>query len=79
MTELKGYKIFYEVLSLPRGKWAIQIEVTRMKDGAVIAAQHNPFPGLSFDTKLEALNHVNRYVEQRIAANEADIDSSREA
>ncbi|AZG15191.1 hypothetical protein [Cupriavidus pauculus] len=62
MPEYDGIKIVYEVVVLPKDKWAIMIEILRREDGAVLMSRHNPFPRQPFDTKLEALDHVNRYV-----------------
>lgn len=66
MPEYEGFKIVYEVLALPRDKWAIFIEIIRREDGEVLMARHNPFPRQPFDTKLEALDHVNRYLAQTV-------------
>ncbi|WP_066739050.1 hypothetical protein [Cupriavidus sp. D384] len=66
MPEYEGLKIVYEVIVLPKDKWAIMIEVIRREDGEVLIARHNPFPRQPFDTKLEALDHVNRYVSQAV-------------
>lgn len=33
MPEYDGFKIIYEVVALPRGKWAIMIEIIRREDG----------------------------------------------
>ncbi|XYI37405.1 hypothetical protein DAMDJJ_04505 [Cupriavidus necator] len=72
MPEYAGYKIVYEVIALPRSKWAILIEIMRRTDGQILARRHNPFPNQQFDTKLEALEHVNRYVEALLATHEPD-------
>lgn len=72
MPEYAGYKIVYEVIALPRGKWAILVEIVRRADGGILAGRHNPFPNHPFDTKLEALDHVNRYVEDVLSAHEPD-------
>ncbi|WP_174427992.1 hypothetical protein [Cupriavidus basilensis] len=34
MLEFNGYKIPYEVQSLPKGNWAIVIEIMRTRNGA---------------------------------------------
>ncbi len=62
MPEYEGFKIVYEVIVLPKDKWAIMVEIIRREDGEVLMGRHNPFPRQPFDTKLEALDHVNRYV-----------------
>jgi len=62
MSEYEGFKIVYEVIHLPKGKWGILIEIIRRVDGEILMARHNPFPSHPFDTKLEALEHVNRYI-----------------
>ncbi len=62
MPEYEGFKIVYEVIAEPKGKWAIMVEIIRRGDGEVLRARHNPYPRQPFDTKLEALDHVNRYV-----------------
>jgi len=67
MPEYEGYKVVYEVIAMPRGKWAIFVEIIRTKDGDALVARHNPFPDHPFDTKLEALDHVNRYIERTVA------------
>ncbi|GJG93537.1 hypothetical protein [Cupriavidus pauculus] len=72
MSEYDGFKIVYEVIVLPRDKWAILIEIIRREDGEVLIARHNPFPQQPFDTKLEALDHVNRYVAQTVRNIEAE-------
>ncbi len=67
MPEFEGYKIIYEVIAMPRGKWSILVEIIRRQDGEVLAPRHNPFPNQPFDTKLEALDQVNQYIEAAIA------------
>lgn len=62
MPEYEGFKIVYEVIAMPKGKWAITIEIIRREDGETLMARHNPFPRQPFDTKLEALDQVSRYV-----------------
>jgi hypothetical protein len=66
MPEFEGYKIIYEVITMPKGKWAIFIEIFSRGDGRQLAARHNPFPDHTFDTKLEALDQVNRYLEEKL-------------
>lgn len=75
MSEYEGFKIVYEVIVLPKDKWAIMIEIIRRADGEVLRARHNPFPRQPFDTKLEALDHVNRYVSETMK--EFDADASK--
>ncbi len=70
MPEFEGFKIVYEVVAMPKGKWTILVEIIRREDGKVLAAHHNPFPEHPFDTKLEALDQVNRYIAQTIADQE---------
>ena len=72
MPEYEGFKIVYEVIVLPKDKWAIMIEIIRREDGEVLMARHNPYPHQPFDTKLEALDHVNRYVSQAVKGLEGD-------
>ncbi|SDO77104.1 hypothetical protein SAMN04488595_102127 [Ralstonia sp. 25mfcol4.1] len=72
MPEYEGLKIVYEVIILPKDKWAIMIEIIRREDGEVLMARHNPFPRQPFDTKLEALDHVNRYVAEAVKNLERD-------
>ncbi|WP_432259566.1 hypothetical protein [Cupriavidus sp. TMH.W2] len=72
MPQFAGYKIVYEVIALPKGKWAILVEIIRRTDGEILAGRHNPFPNHPFDTKLEALDQVNRYIETVLAACEPD-------
>ncbi|EKZ96920.1 hypothetical protein SGO26_04805 [Cupriavidus metallidurans] len=79
MPEYDGFKIIYEVVALPRGKWAIMIEIIRREDGEVLMALHNPFPRQPFDTRLEALDNVNRYVDATINEFEAASRASRAA
>ncbi|MDR3384226.1 hypothetical protein [Cupriavidus basilensis] len=79
MLEFNGYKILYEVQSLPKGKWAIVIEIMRTQDGALIAKRHNPFPHQSFDTKLEALHQVNRYLKDMLEQNDGEARAARRA
>lgn len=79
MLEFNGYKIVYEVLSLPRGKWAIVVEVIRKKDGEIIEKRHNPFPHQSFDTKLEALDQVNRYLKSTLESEDEEPRAARRA
>lgn len=79
MPEFEGYKVVYEVVALPRRKWAILIEIVRRSDGNAIAGRHNPFPNYAFDTKLEALDQVNRYIEALLAAHEADNNAGHGA
>lgn len=71
MPEYEGLKIVYEVIVLPKDKWAIMIEIIRREDGAILMPRHNPFPRQPFDTKLEALDQVNRYVSQAVKGLEA--------
>ena len=73
MSEYEGFKIVYEVIVLPKDKWAIMIEIIRRADGEVLRARHNPFPRQPFDTKLEALDHVNRYVLETMKEFDADV------
>ncbi len=77
MPEYSGYKIVYEVIALPKSKWAILIEIMRRADGEILAGRHNPFPSQPFDTKLEALEHVNCYVEAVLARHEPDDKARR--
>lgn len=56
----------------PKGKWAILVEIIRRSDGEILAGRHNPFPNHPFDTKLEALGQVNRYVKTALMAHEPD-------
>lgn len=70
MPEYEGIKIVYEVIALPKDKWAIMVEIIRREDGEILMTRHNPFPRLAFDTKLEALDHVNRYVANTVRAAE---------
>jgi len=79
MPEYEGYKVVYEVIAMPKGKWAIFIEIIRTKDGDALVARHNPFPDHPFDTKLEALDHVNRYIGRTVAAldSEEGVDTVR--
>lgn len=72
MPEYEGFKIVYEVIVMPKDKWAIMIEILRRDNGEVLMARHNPFPRQPFDTKLEALDHVNRYVAQVVKELESD-------
>jgi len=67
MPEYEGFQIVYEVVALPKGKWAIMIEIIRRDDGEVLMARHNPFPRQPFDTRLEALDNVKQYVAGMIA------------
>ncbi|CAG2143690.1 hypothetical protein [Cupriavidus numazuensis] len=67
MPEFEGYKIVYEVIALPKGKWSILVEIIHRQDGGVLAPRHNPFPNHPFDTKLEALDQVNQYIETVLA------------
>lgn len=67
MPEFEGYKIVYEVTGLPKGKWSIVVEIIRRQDGEILAPRHNPFPNHPFDTKLEALDQVNQYIEAVLA------------
>ncbi|WER44954.1 hypothetical protein CupriaWKF_11540 [Cupriavidus sp. WKF15] len=67
MPEFEGYKIIYEVIGLPKGKWSIVVEIIQRQDGEVLAPRHNPFPSHPFDTKLEALDQVNQYIEAVLA------------
>lgn len=67
MREFEGYKIVYEVIALPKGKWSILVEIIHRQDGDVLAPRHNPFPNHPFDTKLEALDQVNQYIETVLA------------
>jgi hypothetical protein len=62
MPEYEGFKIVYEVVALPKDKWTIMIDIVRQDDGEVLMARHNPFPRQPFDTRLEALDNVKRYV-----------------
>ncbi|CAG9163582.1 hypothetical protein [Cupriavidus pampae] len=71
MKEYEGYKVLYEVIAMPKGKWAIMIEVIHRDSGATIAQRHNPFPVHAFDTKLEALDQVNRHIETLIVEHDA--------
>jgi hypothetical protein len=66
MPEYEGFQIVYEVLAMPKGKWAIMIEIIRREDGEVLMARHNPFPRQPFDTRLEALDNVKQYVADTI-------------
>lgn len=66
MPEYEGFQIVYEVVTLPKGKWAIMIEIIRRADGEVLMARHNPFPRQPFDTRLEALDNVKQYVADTI-------------
>ncbi|PLP98724.1 hypothetical protein [Cupriavidus pauculus] len=75
MPEYDGLKIVYEVIILPKDKWAIMIEIIRRKDGEVLMGRHNPFPRQPFDTKLEALDHVNRFVSQ--AVKDLEVDAAK--
>ncbi|WP_420992786.1 hypothetical protein ACKI2N_006150 [Cupriavidus sp. 30B13] len=77
MPEFNGYKIIYEVLSLPKAKWAILVEVIHARDGAVLAKRHNPFPHHVFDTKLEALDQVNRYLKEMLEGRPASANALR--
>ena len=77
MPEYEGFKIVYEVVALPKDKWAIMIEIIRREDGEVLVAPHNPFPRQPFDTRLEALDNVNRYVAATIEALDAPSRASR--
>ncbi|WP_367394953.1 hypothetical protein [Cupriavidus sp. Agwp_2] len=79
MPEFEGYKVVYEVIALPKRKWAIFIEVIRRRDGIVVAGRHNPFPNHAFDTKLEALEQVNRSIGVLFAAHEADGNTTPRA
>jgi hypothetical protein len=79
MPEYDGFKVVYEVVALPKGKWAIMIEVVRQDDGEVLMARHNPFPRQPFDTRLEALDNVNRYLAAAIEDFEAALRASRTA
>ncbi|KJK23078.1 hypothetical protein UB46_18085 [Burkholderiaceae bacterium 16] len=79
MLEFDGYKIVYEILSLPRGKWAIIVEVIRKKDGEIIEKCHNPFPHQSFDTKLEALDQVNRFLKSTLESEDEEPRAARRA
>lgn len=72
MPDYEGFKIVYEVIAMPKGKWAIMIEIIRREDGEVMMARHNPYPRQPFDTKLEALEHVNRYVAQTVEGLDVD-------
>lgn len=72
MPEYEGFRIVYEVIALPKNKWGIMVEIIRRADGEVLMARHNPFPSHPFDTKLEALEHVNRY----IASTVEDLDAA---
>ena len=67
MPEFEGYKIVYEMIGLPKGKWSIMVEIIRRRDGEILASRHNPFPNHPFDTKLEALDQVNQYIETVLA------------
>ena len=75
MPEFEGYKIVYEVIGLPRGKWSILVEIIRRQDGEILAPRHNPFPNHAFDAKLEALDQVNQYIETVLA--EAEPEGKR--
>jgi len=66
MPEYEGFQIVYEVIALPKGKWAIMIEIIRRGDGEVLMARHNPFPRQPFDTRLEALDNVKQYIADTI-------------
>ncbi|MGO4302833.1 hypothetical protein [Cupriavidus sp. RAF12] len=66
MPEYEGFKIVYEVIALPKGRWGIMIEIVRRESGEVLIARHNPFPQQPFDTKLQALDQVNRYIEETL-------------
>ncbi|CAG2143706.1 hypothetical protein [Cupriavidus plantarum] len=77
MKALNGYKILYEVIAMPKGKWAIMIEVIHRESGTIVAQRHNPFPVHGFDTKLEALGHVNRHVETLIDDDVQERDARR--
>ncbi|KAF7957176.1 hypothetical protein AWV80_37235 [Cupriavidus sp. UYMU48A] len=72
MPEFEGYKIVYEVMALPRGKWSSLVEIIRRQDGEVLAPRHNPFQNHPFDTKLEALDQVNQYIETVLAEAESE-------
>ncbi|CAG9179288.1 hypothetical protein [Cupriavidus pinatubonensis] len=72
MPEFEGYKIVYEVIALPKGKWSILVEIIRRLDGEALAPRHNPFPNHPFDTKLEALDQVNQYIETVLAEAESE-------
>ncbi|MWL86606.1 MULTISPECIES: hypothetical protein [unclassified Cupriavidus] len=77
MPEYEGFRIVYEVLAMPKDKWAIMIEIIRRHGGEVLMARHNPFPRQPFDTKLEALEHVNRYVSETVARLEGEAENDR--
>lgn len=77
MQEYEDFTIAYEVMALPKDKWAILVEIIRREDGAVLMARHNPFDRQPFDTKLEALDHVNRYVAETVKSLEQDIAAER--
>ncbi|REF02594.1 hypothetical protein [Cupriavidus plantarum] len=77
MKASNGYKILYEVIAMPKGKWAIMIEVIHRESGTIVAQRHNPFPVHGFDTKLEALGHVNRHVETLIDDDVQERDARR--
>ncbi|MGO4330465.1 hypothetical protein AB4Z48_03235 [Cupriavidus sp. 2TAF22] len=77
MPEFNGYKIIYEVQSLPKAKWAILVEVIRTLDGAVVAKRHNPFPLQTFGAKLEALDQVNRYLQELLGGLAASARTPR--
>ncbi|RZT42761.1 hypothetical protein [Cupriavidus agavae] len=80
MPEFEGFKIVYEVIAMPKEKWAIMVEIMRRRDSAVLVARHNPFPRQPFDTKLEALEHVNRYLSDTVRMLEAeDVERRRRA
>lgn len=66
MPEYEDYKVLYDVIARPKGKWAILIEIVRRGDGATLVARHDPFPDHPFDTKLEALDQVKQYVERTL-------------
>jgi len=66
MPEHEGFKIIYEVVAMPKGKWAILIEILRREDGEILMPRHNPFPRHPFDTRLEALDNVRRYLADTI-------------
>ncbi|MBP0622123.1 hypothetical protein [Cupriavidus consociatus] len=79
MPEFEGYKVVYEVIALPKRKWAILVKIVRRSDGIVVAGRHSPFPNHAFDTKLEALDQVNRYIEVLLATHDADGKSMHRA
>ncbi len=60
MPEYEGFKIVYEVIHLPKGKWGILIEIIRRVDGEILMARHNPFRAILSIRSLRRSSTSNR-------------------